>query len=183
MTPIKATASHKNLANEDVRLVREYRALVDDLLTAPEFDQLADFRHHKMNRRQHALNVSWYAFLFARRCRMDAAACARSGLLHDLYYYNFRDEDCGKSEHIHNHPRLALENAKALTDLSRREEDIILNHMWPMSVEHRRHFKETYLVACIDKCAACWSFPPWPGRAANAAPGASGRICAAKTKP
>lgn len=121
MTPIKATASHKNLASEDTHLVREYRTLVDDLLAAPEFAQLADCRHHKMNRRQHALNVSWYAFLLARRCRMDVAACARSGLLHDLYYYNFRDEDCGKSEHIKNHPRLALENARALTNLSSRD--------------------------------------------------------------
>ncbi len=151
MTNIKAIASRNDLADAENSLVREYRALVDDLLAAPELAQLAGFRHHKLDRRQHVLNVSWYAFLLARRCHLDSAACARCGLLHDLFFYNFSEEDCGKSEHIRNHPQQALANARALTELSPREEDIILNHMWPMSVEHCRHCKETYLVACIDK--------------------------------
>lgn len=153
-TRLKATASHKNLQDTELELVREYRFYTEDILTAPEFLQLADFRHHAIDRRQHVLNVSWYAFLLARRLGMDTAAAARAGLLHDLYYYNFRDEAVGKNEHIYNHPRLALTNARELTELSAREEDIILNHMWPMCPQRGRHFKETYLVSLVDK-ACC----------------------------
>lgn len=148
---MKPTASRRNLADTEHRLVREYRCLVEDILGAPQFLRLADCRHHTISRRQHVLNVSWYAFLAAKLCRMDIRAVARSGLLHDLYYYNFRDENFGKSEHIYSHPRLALCNAKQLTGLSAKEEDIILNHMWPMCPTGGRHFKETYLVSCVDK--------------------------------
>lgn len=151
MTLLQATASNKDLSTAAALSALEYRSVVDDLLFSAEFSALANYRHHKLNRRQHALNVSWYAFLLARLLGFDATACARSGLLHDLYYYNFKDAGCGKNEHIYAHPQLALENARRLTDLTEREEDIILNHMWPMCPERRRHFKETYLVSCVDK--------------------------------
>jgi uncharacterized protein len=148
----KATASHIDLHESKHWLACEYRSYTEDLLTTPEVTALSDYRHHKMNRRQHALNVSWYAFRLARRLHMDAAAVARSGLLHDLYYYNFRDANVGKNEHIYAHPQLALANARRVCALSDKEEDIILNHMWPMCPERRPHYKETYLVSCIDKC-------------------------------
>lgn len=151
MTCLKPTASRKNIQSSTNQTVCEYRSHVADILAAPQFLQLAGYRHHTISRRQHVLNVSWYAFLLARRLHFDATAVARSGLLHDLYYYNFRDENVGKSEHIYAHPRLALNNARSLTELSAREEDIILNHMWPMCPDKSRHYRETYLVSCVDK--------------------------------
>lgn len=178
-TRLKATASRKNLQNSELKVVREYRSYTEDILTAPDFLLLGDYRHHTISRRQHALNVSWYAFLIARRCKMDTAAVARSGLLHDLFYYNFREEEIGKNEHIYQHPQLALKNARRLTELSDREEDIILNHMWPMCPDRCWHFKETYLVSLVDKfccmmelCSAGGSFVKkslrrlWPRHAA-----------------
>lgn len=150
-TCLKPTASRRSLQYTEHKLVQEYRRYVEDIINAPQFLRLADYRHHTINRRQHVLNVSWYAFLLARRCHMDTSAVARCGLLHDLYYYNFRDEAVGKSEHIYAHPQLALANARRLTGLSAKEEDIILNHMWPMCPTRHRHFKETYLISCVDK--------------------------------
>ena len=147
----KATASHIDIKQSQKRAAVEYRSLTDRLLQSPEFASLSVYRHHKMNRQQHSFNVSWYAFRLARLCRLDAAAVARSGLLHDLFYYNFRDGAYSKSEHIYAHPQQALANARQLIDLSPKEEDIILNHMWPMCPQHRRHYKETYLVSMVDK--------------------------------
>lgn len=151
MNYLKPTASRRTLQDTGHAVVREYLSRVDDILAAPQFLQLADCRHHTISRRQHVLNVSWYAFVLARKLRFDTTAVARSGLLHDLYYYNFRDEAVGKSEHIYAHPQLALANARRLTSLSAREEDIILNHMWPMCPTKTLHYKETYLVSCVDK--------------------------------
>lgn len=146
----RATASHVNLPEATGRTAREYLALVGDLLDSPEVEALHQYRHHRTTRHQHVLNVSWYAFLMARLLRLDAAATARAGLLHDLYYYNFRDWDSTKRHHIYHHPQQALDNASRLTDISPIEADVILNHMWPMSPDRPRH-KETYLISCIDK--------------------------------
>ena len=147
----KATASRIDIKQSECVAAVEYRSLIEQLLQTPEFRSLAAYRHHKMNRQQHSFNVSWYAFRLARFCRWDAAAVARSGLLHDLFYYNFRDSDCTKNEHIYAHPQQALANARRLINLTPKEEDIILNHMWPMCPEHRSHYKETYLASLIDK--------------------------------
>lgn len=146
----RATASHINLPQAACRTAREYLTLVGDLLDAPEVVALHHYRHHRTTRHQHVLNVSWYSFLMARRLHMDAAATARAGLLHDLYYYNFRDWQSTKRHHIYHHPQQALDNASLLTDISPIEADVILNHMWPMS-PRRPRYKETYLISCIDK--------------------------------
>jgi len=151
MSITRATASRIDIEQSAGRAAAEYRSLTEQLLQSPEFASLAVFRHHKMNRQQHSFNVSWYAFRLARLCRMDAAAVARSGLLHDLFYYNFRDGAYSKNEHIYAHPQQALANARQLTELSPKEEDIILNHMWPLCPQRQRHYKETYLVSMIDK--------------------------------
>ena len=147
----KATASRIDIKHSEKRAAVEYHSLIEQLLHSPEFASLAAYRHHKMNRQQHSFNVSWYAFRLARLCGWDAAAVARSGLLHDLFYYNFRDASCTKNEHIYEHPQQALANARQLAELSPKEEDIILNHMWPMCPQRCRHYKETYLVSMIDK--------------------------------
>ena len=81
----KATASRIDIKQSECVAAVEYRSLIEQLLQTPEFRSLAAYRHHKMNRQQHSFNVSWYAFRLARFCRWDAAAVARSGLLHDLF--------------------------------------------------------------------------------------------------
>ncbi|MBQ3181085.1 MAG: hypothetical protein IJB55_07030 [Firmicutes bacterium] len=146
----RATASRIALHRATCRTARDYLALVGDLLDSPEVTALHDYRHHRTTRHQHVLNVSWYSFLLARLTHMDAAAAARAGLLHDLYYYNFCDWQSTKRHHIYHHPQQALDNASRLTDVSPIEADVILNHMWPMSPD-RPHYKETYLISCIDK--------------------------------
>lgn len=150
MPTTKATASRIDILSSSKAAAAEYREIISQLLHSPEFAALAGFRHHKMNRQQHSFNVSWYGFRLARLLRLDAVAAARSGLLHDLFYYNFRDGAYSKNEHIYAHPQQALANARKLVPLSPKEEDIILNHMWPMCPQ-RPHYKETYLVSLIDK--------------------------------
>ena len=46
-------------------------------------------------------------------------------LLHDLFYYDWRQVKFNKS-HAWVHPRIAVRNAKKITSLNKKEEDIIL---------------------------------------------------------
>lgn len=55
-----------------------------------------------------------------------------------------------KKSHAWVHPRIALRNAKKLTDINKREEDIILKHMWGATVAFPR-YKESYIVTMVDK--------------------------------
>ena len=74
----------------------------------------------------------------------------RGALLHDLFLYNWRDINASAQEHLEMHPRVALENAKKITDVSVVMEDVIVNHMWPLG-NAKPKSKEAWIVQASDK--------------------------------
>jgi uncharacterized protein len=48
------------------------------------------------------------------------------------------------------HPKLALKNAEENFQLSDLEKDIIVKHMWPLTVKFPK-YKESYVVCLVDK--------------------------------
>ena len=100
----------------------------------------------------HCLFVAYLGFTFCRIFGLDYRAAARAGLLHDLYLQHWEDTDVGRFERLVIHPRMALENARRY-GLSLREEDIIVKHMWPLTLKLPR-YPESYFVSLADKIAA-----------------------------
>lgn len=80
-------------------------------------------------------------------------------MVHDLFLYDWRVKENGrKGLHAFRHPRIALNNALKLFDLSKKEQDIILKHMWPLTVIPSIYL-ESYILSSIDKyCALKESF-------------------------
>ena len=128
----------------------EYMALVGHLIRHPRFQKLDDITHHHHSTRlQHSINVSYTSYKLAKRLGWDAKSTARGALLHDFFYYDWRDTKFNKG-HAWVHPRIAVKNARKLIQLNRREEDIILKHMWGATVVPPR-YKEGYIVTLVDK--------------------------------
>ena len=48
------------------------------------------------------------------------------------------------------HPRIAVRNARKLVNLNKKEEDIILKHMWGATIAPPK-YKESYIVTMVDK--------------------------------
>ena len=92
------------------------------------------------------LRQFYISFALARRWRWDERAAARAGLLHDLFF-----TDCDNSWHLcMTHPETAAKNAEALTgDLTDKERNIILSHMWPAG-RHLPRSREAWLVDMVD---------------------------------
>ena len=55
------------------------------------------------------------------------------------------------------HPRVALRNAKNITELTPKEEDIILKHMWGLTLA-RPKYMESVIVSLVDDYAAVNEF-------------------------
>ena len=134
-----------------------YMAIIEDLLNTETVQRLDNIRHHYISTRlQHSLRVSYAAYLNALSQNLDARACARGGLLHDLFFFLPKDVTFSRSVKFV-HPRIALRNAKKLTKLSSMEEDIIVHHMWftgGSTLFDMPHTKEGRLVSRIDKQVA-----------------------------
>lgn len=148
----KAIYSKKAINKIDTK---DYYDCISDLLTEEEVLKLKNYSQHMATSRyQHCVNVSYYSYLFAKKFHCDEESCARAGLLHDLYYYDWKtdDERPMKGNHAKVHPIIALQNAEKITNLNYIERDAIVHHMWPFTPCPKT--KEGWIVQGIDKYCA-----------------------------
>jgi len=127
---------------------------VQDLLETSEVQSLGEFvQHYHSTRLQHSIDVSYISYKLAKKVKGDAKATARAGLLHDLFFYDWRDTKFESGSHAYMHPRVALHNAEKLTELNKVEQDIILKHMWGATLAFPK-YRESYVVTLVDKYCA-----------------------------
>lgn len=129
---------------------KEYMTYVAPLLATKKVQRLQDISHHyHFTRLEHSLHVSYTSYCLAKKWGWDARSAARGGLLHDLFFYDWRTTSFRKS-HAWVHPRIAKRNAQTVTVLNPIEEDIIVKHMFGATLAPPR-YKESWLVTCVDK--------------------------------
>lgn len=128
----------------------EYMRHVGHLLANPKVQKLGDITHHYYSTRlEHSIHVSYTSYKLAKKFGWDAKSTARGGLLHDLFFYDWRDTKFKKG-HAWTHPRIAVRNAQKLTALNKVEKDIIVKHMFGATIAPPR-YKESWIVTCVDK--------------------------------
>ncbi|MDR2834211.1 MAG: HD domain-containing protein [Streptococcaceae bacterium] len=133
---------------------QEYMSYVEDLMETPEVKLLGEFvQHYHSTRLQHSIDVSYLSYKLAKKIKGDAKATARAGLLHDLFYYDWRDTKFASGSHAYMHPRVAVDNALKITELNKVERDIILKHMWGATLAFPK-YRESYVVTLVDKYCA-----------------------------
>ena len=147
--------AYKNSFNLDKIEEDEYKKIISDLLEIDEVLSLAEYEQHiDIDRLQHVKSVSYLSYKICKKYNLDYVAAARAGLLHDLFYYDWKVKDDGSHRlHGYRHPGFAVENAKKITSLSKKEEDIIKRHMWPLTLTPPRYL-ESYIVNLSDKYSA-----------------------------
>ena len=129
---------------------KEYMEHVGQLIAQPRVQKLKTITHHiYSNRLEHSIHVSYTSYKIAKKFGWNARSTARGALLHDLFYYDWRETKFKKS-HAWVHPRLAVRNARKITKLNRVEEDIIIKHMWGATLAPPR-YKESFVVTMVDK--------------------------------
>ena len=132
---------------------REYIACVSDILENPVFRSMGNYiMHGNTTCRTHCIDVSYFSYNVAKKLGLNAEACARAGLLHDMFLYDWHDHIRTTGNHFHGltHPRVAMNNASKNFCLSCMERDIILKHMWPLTVVPPK-YKEGLVVCYADK--------------------------------
>ena len=133
----------------------EFIQMIDDLLNNDTVKQMKNFRQHYENIfYDHCLIASYYCYLYGKKFNLDYVSCARAAMLHDLFLYDWRKkQDDRKGLHAFTHPKTAYKNASKLFALNEKEKDIILKHMWPVTIALPK-YKESYLLTLVDKYCA-----------------------------
>ena len=134
----------------------EFIQMIDDLLNNDTVKQMKNFRqHYETSCFDHCLIASYYCYLYGKKFNLDYVSCARAAMLHDLFLYDWRKKQDGrKGLHAFTHPKTAYENASKLFDLNEKEKDIILKHMWPVTLFRFPKYKESFVLTLVDKRCA-----------------------------
>lgn len=140
----------------------EYIQIIEDLFTNSTVQQMKNFRqHYKTSCLEHCLEVSYISYKICKKFGLDYVAAARAGLLHDLFLYDWRHSRKQlklESYHAFIHPKIALENASKLFELTDKEKDIIVKHMWPVTFFDLPKYRESFIITLVDKYSALKSF-------------------------
>ena len=141
---------------------KEYIDLVKDILFHDEVKKLKNFlQHMSVSRYEHSVNVSYVGYLLAKKFHLDMSTFARAGLLHDMFFYDWKmykntSHSIFKSHFIY-HGTVALENARKYFNLNKKEQEMIKKHMWPATIIPPRYL-ETYIIGFIDKYCAVYEY-------------------------
>ena len=151
---------HKsNLVKVDINL-QEFKEIIKDITENSSVISLKEHvQHMKGSRYKHSYEVAFYTYVLTKKLGLDYISATRGAMLHDFYFYDWRHKgvEGQKRFHAYRHPRIALHNANQNFELNEVEKDIILKHMWPLTIRFPR-FSESYIVTFVDKYCATKEF-------------------------
>ena len=135
----------------------EFQAVLSELLSNPEIQKMKDIPQHvDGNTLSHSVAVARLSYAIAKKLHwaIDVKALVTGAMLHDYYLYDTRTMPWSDYRHSLIHPKMAAENAKKILPLTRREENMIRSHMWPIPGAPLPRSREAWLVCAADKICA-----------------------------
>lgn len=139
----------------------EFYEIISDIYEHEEFLKLKEFYHHNSSIYDHVMKVSYFSYKACKILKLDYQSAARGGLLHDFFLYDWRNHDIPDlpEDKFHGieHPKIALSNAEKHFTLNEIERDIVIKHMWPLTMVPPK-YKESFIVSFADKYLASKEF-------------------------
>ena len=135
---------------------KTYYNIYNEFYNVNKYRELKSITHHGNNRLDHINRVSKLSFRISKLLKMDYVSCTRGALLHDF----FTSDDLKRKDYskfLSEHPRRALDNSKEYFEVNKIEEDIILNHMYPL-VKGKPKYAEAKVVCISDKIISVYEF-------------------------
>lgn len=133
----------------------ELKKYANDILESDNFRSTRAYvQHGSMSVQEHCINVA-KASLYIRdrlKIKCNTKDLVRGALLHDYFLYDWHKSDRINPHRLHGfyHPSTALQNAKKEYHLTARQTDIIIKHMWPLTVVPPM-CREAWIVTSADK--------------------------------
>lgn len=126
-----------------------------DILHSDNFDSSKDnMQHGTISVKEHSLQVARLSVAFSELLGIEHSRrdLVRGALLHDYFLYDWHKVDQENPHRLHgfHHPARALQNAEREYDLTDRQREIIIKHMWPLTIKPPM-CREAWVVTVADK--------------------------------
>lgn len=145
------------LTKSNLNQYTEFYTIVQDLISNETVQKMKEYRqHYDTSTYEHCFYVAYISYKICKKLGLDYKAAARAGMLHDLFLYDWRNSRKTlnlERPHAFIHPKIALKNASKLFNLTEKEKDIIVKHMWPVTLKFPK-YPESFIVTFVDKYSA-----------------------------
>ncbi|MBP3502477.1 MAG: HD family phosphohydrolase [Clostridia bacterium] len=140
----------KDLTNYQI-----FNNIISEIISNPTVQEMKNYRqHYDCSCYNHCYSVSYYSFLICKKLKLDYTSIARAAMIHDLFLYDWRIKQPDRKRfHAFRHPYIAYEKASTLFSLNKKEKDIIIKHMWPVTIIPPKYL-ESYIITFVDKYCA-----------------------------
>ncbi len=130
----------------------DFIRLIEEIKDNEDFKRLKEYTQHgNISTYTHCMRVAKRSFNLARGLRLKTSEkeLLKGAMLHDYFLYDWHNHE--DKLHGYHHPHIALANAKRDFGLTKREQNIIKSHMWPLTLTHLPKCREAILVCIADK--------------------------------
>lgn len=139
--------------SRDINL-KEFRSLVYGVCNDRVVQRMKHYKQHcNTNCFVHCYEASFHCYKICKLLGFDYVSAVRGAMLHDLFLYDWRKPCPENSWHAFTHGKKAYENAVKIFELNEIEKDMIINHMWPLSIIPPKT-KEGWVLTFVDKYCA-----------------------------
>ena len=133
--------------NDEDRILEDIKEILKELDEQGRMKYTQRYMQHSdISVYKHCISVAYTSVELAERFSLNVnrKELIRGALLHDYFLYDWHEKDASHKWH---------QNAKNDFELTRREENIILRHMFPLNIVPPM-CKEAWLVCLADKICA-----------------------------
>jgi uncharacterized protein len=140
--------------------LKEYEPIIENVMKQlcenSRFPQTANYKQHgSLSVYEHSIDVARMSCWLANKLHfnVDYESLIRGALLHDYFLYDWHVRSQEHRLHAFSHPRKALQNACEDFELTPREKNIILRHMFPLT-PIPPYYLESWIVCAADTFCA-----------------------------
>jgi uncharacterized protein len=151
MRGIKMKQIVKDLSDNN----EEFQMIIKELINNKTVQEMKKYRqHYETNCFDHCYMAAYYCYLICKKYNLDYISATRAAMLHDLFLYDWRKKQPDRPGlHAFTHGKTACENACKIFDLNEKEKDIIIKHMWPVTILFPKS-TEGFILTLVDKYCA-----------------------------
>ncbi len=129
----------------------EFEKLIEDLLENKEFQKTKLKKHHGLTRYDHSMRVAAYTYKVTKLLKLNYKEATCAALYHDFFLDEVEEEN--GLNRLRKHPEKALINTKKYFKLTPLQEDVIIKHMFPVTLTPPK-YKESWIVDIVDDYAS-----------------------------
>ena len=133
---------------------QEFELIVSNITNNEHFKELDNEFHHGISRYGHVLRVAKGVYKVTKILGFNYEEATKAALLHD-FYFNYQVEDKTAGKTLVEHANLAVLNAQQYFGLTKREENMIAAHMFPLGSVLPK-YKESICLTIVDKVVALY---------------------------